>query len=187
MKLDWLVTQNEIYVTVQRFKIMRSAWKKTPDKFGGGLLAAKSTKLHLFLILPPSYISLLSLASHLFIPERCGFILNESSGNDFTRTDSLFFWLKRKMPTTSALKFASTHNEDKRPPDRNNEPPYMQVHILSIWAHTHREVVQMLFPYTVQDVARCTLWYDLYLLCNNKSVDLRVGFRSNFKMLEACR
>lgn len=54
---------------------MCRAWEKTPGKFGGGLLAARSTKPQLI----PLFIFLHSLASYLFMPEICGFIKNESS------------------------------------------------------------------------------------------------------------
>ncbi len=146
--------------------------------------SAVSCKVNKAAFIPP-HIFLHCLASRLFIPEICCSIKSERSSSDFTHTDSLFFCLKRKMATTSALKFASAHNEDKLPPDRMRSPSQPAGKYFK-W-RTQRSGSPVIYTWaTAQDVATCTSSL-LPCVYDCKSVELRGRFRSNFKMLEACR
>ena len=95
-----IVRATENILTLQRGR------NNEGNKFGGVLLAARSTKAA---CTPPPlmFSSTSSRATHLFLS--CV----------VTRALILFFFcLQRKMPRTPSLKFAPTRGEDKPPPDR---------------------------------------------------------------------
>lgn len=178
----WLIvhaTEN-IFNLEKGAKIMRSAWKKTPDKFGGVLLAARSTTLHYIFLHQATYLSL-----------KYVFLLKMRAPAVISHTLIVFFFcLKRKMQTTtSALKFASAHNQNKVPPDRMRSSS--QVNILNKNTCMRRGSAVISTWAAIHDVAKCTSSL-LILPCtyfgyNNESMELRGRFRSNFNTLEACR
>lgn len=126
IKLGLLFVQRKIYLTLQRGR------NNEGNKFGGVLLAARSTKAACTPPPPLMFSSTSSRATHLFLS--CV----------VTRALILFFFcLQRKMQRTPPLKFAPTRGEDKPPPDRTRSDSRPAGKCFKVRTHACREVAHL--------------------------------------------